>query len=490
MSKLQNIAKIESSLKYTENGALAYNTTNNSLLDLFSTIGSLRSRDEDEIIQKFQSAFNQDKELAVKMMFYAGDIRHGGLGERRTFRIILKWLAQNYPSIIEKNMHLIPYYNRWDSIFELIDTPVECTMWKFIDRQIFRDIHNIYAEKPISLLCKWMPSINTSSKKTRELAKRCIENLSCVGYEKHYRLTLSLMREYLNITERQMSLNNWDKIKFENVSSYAMKNYTNAFKRHQSERFIKYLEDVRNNKKEIKASTLYPYDLTRQILLGEETDTTELQWKALPNYIDKESNILVMADVSGSMYTASLRPISSSIGLAIYFAERNRGPLHNVYMNFTNDPHFQYINENDSLKTKIKKIENTDMGYETNLEKAFEYLLHVAQANKFKKEDMPSAIIVISDMEINAPYYNIGDDFFKTMKIQYKCAGYEMPKIILWNVEARNDTFLSQDKNIIKVSGSSPATFKHLIGNLNDKTDWEMMLEVLNNPWYNKVKIV
>lgn len=488
MSKLQNIAKIESSLKYTENGALAYNTTNNSLLDLFSTIGSLRSRDENEIIQKFQGAFNQDKELAVKMMFYAGDIRHGGLGERRTFRIILKWLAQNYPSIVGDNICLIPLLNRWDSMFELIDTPCEQQMWQVIKDQIIHDLDQLVYNQPISLLGKWLPSINTSSEKTRKLAKRIAK---AVGYkdERGYRHLLSILRREIRVTERQMSLNQWERINFEAVPSYAMKNYTNAFKRHQSERFIKYLEDVRNNKKEIKASTLYPYDLTRQILLGEETDTTELQWKALPNYIDKESNILVMADVSGSMYTASLRPISSSIGLAIYFAERNRGPLHNVYMTFTNDPHFQYINENDSLKTKIKKIENTDMGYETNLEKAFEYLLHVAQANEFKKEDMPSAIIVISDMEINAPYYNIGDDFFKTMKIQYKCAGYEMPKIILWNVEARNDTFLSQDKNIIKVSGSSPATFKHLIGNLNNKTDWDIMIETLDNPWYNKVKV-
>lgn len=489
MSKLQDIAKIESSLKYTENGALAYNTTNNSLLDLFGVIGSLRSRDEDEIIEKFQSAFNQDKELAVKMMFYAGDIRHGGLGERRTFRIILKWLAQNYPSIVGDNICLIPLLNRWDSIFELIDTPCEQQMWQVIKDQIIHDLDQLVYNQPISLLGKWLPSINTSSEKTRKLAKRIAKT---VGYkdERGYRHLLSILRREIRVTERQMSLNQWERINFEAVPSYAMKNYTNAFKRHQSERFIKYLEDVRNNKKEIKASTLYPYDLTRQILLGEETDTTELQWKALPNYIDKESNILVMADVSGSMYTANLRPISTSIGLAIYFAERNKGPLHNVYMTFTNEPHFQYINENDSLKTKIKKIENTDMGYETNLEKAFEYLLHVTQANEFKKEDMPSAIIVISDMEINAPYYNIGDDFFKTMKIQYKCAGYEIPKIILWNVEARNDTFLSQDKNIIKVSGSSPATFKHLIGNLNNKTDWEMMLEVLNNPWYNKVKIV
>lgn len=487
MSKLQNIAKIESSLKYTENGALAYNTTNNSLLDLFSTIGSLRSRDEDEIIEKFQSAFNQDKELAVKMMFYAGDIRHGGLGERRTFRIILRWLAKNYPTIVEDNIYLIPLLNRWDSIFELIDTPVEQKMFEFIKEQIIHDLDQLADNQPISLLGKWLPSINTSSEKTRELAKRIAKALGFKD-ERGYRHLLSILREHIRVTERQMSLNQWEKINFETVPSYAMKNYTNAFKEHQPERFIKYLVDVRLHKQMIKAGTLYPYDLTRQILLGEETDTTELQWKALPNYIDKESNILVMADVSGSMYGVDYRPISTSIGLAIYFAERNKGPLHNVYMTFTSNPHFQYINENDSLKTKIQKVLRTDTGFSTNLEKAFEYLLQVAQVNEFTQEDMPAAIAVITDMEIDSPQYQ-NTDFFELMKTKYAWAGYKLPKLVLWNVEARNDTYLSQDSNIIKVSGSSTSTFKHLIGNLNGKTDWEMMLEVLNSPIYNYIKI-
>lgn len=487
MNKLQEVAKLNSALKYTENGAIAYNTTNNSLIDLFGVIGSLRSRDEDEIIEKFQSAFNQDKELAVKMMFYAGDIRHGGLGERRTFRIILRWLAQNYPSIVGDNICLIPLLNRWDSIFELIDTPCEQQMWQVIKDQIIHDLNQLADNQPISLLGKWLPSINTSSEKTRKLAKRIAKAL---GYqdERGYRHLLSILREEIRVTERQMSLNQWERINFEAVPSYAMKNYTNAFEEHQPERFTKYLADVRLHKQTIKAGTLYPYDLVRPIIMRKESSTNELQWNALPNYIDKESNILVMADISGSMCTANYRPISTSIGLAIYFAEHNKGPLHNVYMTFTANPHFQYINENDSLKTKVQKVFQTDYGLITNLEKAFEYLLQVAQANEFTQKDMPAAIVVISDMEIDSPQYQ-NTDFFKLMKTKYAQAGYKLPKLILWNVEARNDTFLSQDNNIIKVSGSSASTFKHLIGNLNGKTDWDIMIETLDNPWYNKVKV-
>ena len=94
-----DVMKQESVKKYTENGAMAYDRLNGSLITLFTQIGALRSRTEKEIEDKFASAFNEDKLLATKMLFYCGNIR-GGLGERRTFRICLKWLAKNYPSIV------------------------------------------------------------------------------------------------------------------------------------------------------------------------------------------------------------------------------------------------------------------------------------------------------------------------------------------------------------------------------------------------------
>lgn len=79
MSKLQEIAKKESSIKITENGAMAYNTTFNSCLDLFATAGALRPRTEDEIRRKFEKAFAEDSEIATKMLFYVGNIRGGKL---------------------------------------------------------------------------------------------------------------------------------------------------------------------------------------------------------------------------------------------------------------------------------------------------------------------------------------------------------------------------------------------------------------------------
>ncbi len=320
-----DVMKQESVKKYTENGAMAYDRLNGSLITLFAQIGALRSRTEKEIEDKFASAFNEDKLLATKMLFYCGNIR-GGLGERRTFRICLKWLAKNYPSIVKKNIELIPYYNRWDSLFELVDTSCEEVIWELVSFYLEEDLKKMGCGKPCSLLAKWLPTETASSTKTRELAKRAIKNIGMTP--RQYRKIVSSLREYIRVTERKMSLNEWETIDYSTVSSYAMARYNRAFKKHDEGRFSKYIEALNEGKTKVNASTLYPYDLVKNYI-GYSSDTNllaEQQWKALPNYIQGENNIIVMADISGSM---SGRPMETSVGLAIYFAERNKGNYQN-----------------------------------------------------------------------------------------------------------------------------------------------------------------
>lgn len=193
-----------------------------------------------------------------------------------------------------------------------------------------------------------------------------------------------------------------------------------------------------------------------------------------------------MADVSGSMYG---RPMETSIGLAIYFAERNRGDYQNCYMTFTDRPHFIKINPNDTLKGKVTQVRNTDIGYGTNLEAAFNYILSNATYNNVSNEDMPKALIVISDMEIDSYMRGHGLNFVDTMKNKYAQFDYKLPKLVLFNVESRNDTFLSQSDDVINISGQSISTFKHLCGVLEGKTTYEMMLEILNDKMYDCITI-
>ena len=492
-----NAVKTNTNTKFTENGARAYSTLGNALTDLFAQAGALRPRSESEIREKYAAAFAVDPLLATKMLFYTGNIR-GGLGERRTFRICLKWLAENYPSIVIKNITLIPFFNRWDSLFTLIGTSAEKEMWKVIAGQLNADMAVVAAYKntnkpaAISLLAKWMPTETASSKETRDLAFRVMRNLGITP--RQYRKILSALRKYLKVVETSMSAKEWNEIIYSQVPSYAMKNYRKAFAKHDPAGFENYKQSLVKGETKINASTLYPYDLVAKytnagyysVRSCNEDAIIEAQWKALPNYVNGENNILIMADVSGSMYG---RPMDTSVGLATYFAQRNKGAYHNLYMSFTSDPHFIELREGATLAECVKKLYGTDVGYNTNLEKAFDYILQHAITNRVSNDEMPKALVVVSDMEIDRYMRQSRMDFVDAMKTKFARYGYTLPKLILWNVEARHDTFLTKQEDVICVGGQSASTFRELCGNLDGKTTWDIMLETLGNKMYNCVTI-
>ena len=212
----------------------------------------------------------------------------------------------------------------------------------------------------------------------------------------------------------------------------------------------------------------------------------EQQWNALPNYIEGKNNIIVMADVSGSMIG---RPMETSIGLAIYFAERNKGDYQNCYMTFTDRPHFIKINPNSTLREKVNQVRRTDIGYNTNLEAAFNYILSNATYNNVSNEDMPKALVIISDSEIDNYIQSYGLDFVGEMKKKFSTYSYTLPTLVLWNVEARNDTFLSQDEKVLYISGQSPSTFKNLLSCLEGKTVYDLMIETLMDKQYDCINV-
>lgn len=492
-NKFANAIRTQSTGKFTENGAKAYNKLSNPVLTLFAQAGSLRTRNESKIREMFRQAYSYDKELTTKMLFYIGDIR-GGLGERRTFRICLNELSFIAPQTVENNIHNIAFYNRFDSLYSLINTPVETAMWIFMLNQWLSDVDNYMNNKPCSLLPKWLKSINASSAETRMLARKTMKMLNFPN-EKVYRKCLSEMRTYLNIVEKKMCQGNWSDIKYETVPSYAMKKYRKSFGRHDYERFNQYIQDVTSGKKEIKASTLFPYDLVEEYWrkgnchshVGDAIDPViEAQWKALPDYLNgSEVNALCMVDVSGSMHG---RPICSAIGLGTYFAQRNRGAFHNMYLTFTSTPAFETIEDGQSLYSIINQVTERGIGYSTNLEKAFELVLRTAVQHSIPKTDMPQAIIILSDSEIDAYKRQDRVDFMTAMEQKFNRYGYDLPKLIFFQVESRQDTFLTLRPDALFISGQSAAAFKQVIGNI-EGTAWDLVLRTLNDARYENVVI-
>ena len=476
----------ESRKKLTENGATAYSSTGSAMLDLFGCIGSLRSREETDICRLFVEAYKENPLLATKCLFYCRDIR-GGLGERRTFRVIMRYCAQHHPDAIILNIPLIGLYGRYDDLYELKGTPLESYMWSEIKTQLRLDFVNMKRKKPISLLAKWLKTPDASSANTRQLGIATAQALGLTVYD--FKRKLRAMRKYLDIVERHMSANEWDQIEYASVPSRAMMLYRNAFKRHDETRYDNFLNAVANGDASINASTLFPYDIVEKYesrYNPSEDATLEAQWRALPNYLDTPANAIVMADTSGSMEG---RPMHSSVALAIYFAERNQGAYHNLWMSFSQHPAIHKL-QGETLLQKLQSIERKFWSNNTNLELAFMQVLDIAIKNHVPAEEMVKSIIVISDMEIDDTQHGSSWSFYDNMRKLYMSNGYIIPNIVFWNVNSRNDTF-HVDKSRVGVqlcSGQSASTFKVLMKSVG-MNPIEMMTNTLMAERYAPVTV-
>ena len=470
--------EIEISTTLTENGGRALSTTGDKLLNLFAVLGALRSRPTD-VIDKFDAAFRENADLATKMAFYGRDVR-GGLGERAVGRLMLRELAIINPDVVKANLANIVKFGRYDDLFVLFDTSVETDMIEFVKKYLVLDKRHMDKYGNVSLLAKWMPSINASSEHTKALAHRFVKALNTTPRE--YRKTLSALRKYIDVTEVKMSANKWTDIDYKAVPSNAMSNYGSAFARHDYEGFNRYMDAVKSGDVKINAATLYPYNVI-ETMYGNR-DVAEAQWKALPNYVEGDNNFLIMADVSGSM---SGRPMDTSVGLAIYFAERNHGAFANKFMTFTDIPRIVDVTGDDLFDKYCSVTDH--VGYNTNLEAAFDAILSTAVRNRCPQADLPKALVIISDLEID--YWDGGSlTFTEEMRKRFADAGYEMPKLVYWNVDSRKDTFLASknDPNAILVSGQSASTFKNLIKGI-DLSAFEIMVQTLDDPRYDCVVV-
>lgn len=475
MSNFVNMAKRVNDITMTANGAKAFRSTGGgALLDLFAVIGGKRN-DPSSVVPMWREARAEDKELADNLILYARNIRDGGIGERNIGRLLLAELGKVDPRKVARNFDTIVNTGRWDDLLVFLDTPLEVEVIDFIKVQLKNDLSNMNANKPISLLAKWLPSINTSSPKTRSQARKVAHGFGMD--QRTYRKTLSAMREYLNVVEKKMSSREWNEIDFESVPSVAMNRYQNAFANH-CDGWDAYRAALARGEAKVNASTLFPYDICMKYFTRGISDVDEAAWKALPNFVDEDYNVVVMADVSGSMTMDSYRPMATSVGLATYFAQRNKGAYHNMYMTFTDSPHFIFIQDGMSLNDIFRKVQKEGVGYSTNLDRAFAEIFRVAK----ESGEAPEALVVISDCEIDSyRYRNSSDGIVEKWDVEFKKAGFDRcPKVIFWNVESRNTSYLDKAyQNVSYISGYGASQFKHL-GTLINNSAYKAMVEILS----------
>lgn len=488
----------------TENNALGYESSKSALVDLNYLVSSLRNESENEIIRLFDKAFHENPEYCVKWLFYARDIREG-LGERRLFRICYRRLVELDVDIFYKNLNIISEYGRWDDLISLlgISEVTDKRIVTIINSQLIKDLNNMGVGGSISLLGKWMPSENASSKKTKQLARKLCKLME-MGPRK-YRLMLSKLRRYLDVVEVKMCDKRWSDIDYSAVPSLANLRYKNAFLRNDEERRKEFLESVSKGEVNFNMDVATPVDVVSRYVdkyynICNYDETLELAWKNLKN-VDV-TDTMVVADGSGSMtipVSGNITALEVAMALAIYTSEHNTGVYKDKYITFSYRPQFVDLSNDNDLSEKITHSMHHNECSNTNIEAVFDLILNIAIRNDVSNEDMIKNILIISDMEFdeaqtiswwgNTKSNPLTQTLFDDIKERFNRVGYDLPKLIFWNVNSRTHTIplIENELGVTLVSGFSQNVLKMVMS--NKYNPYDVLIETITSERYDLVKV-
>ena len=450
----------------TENGMPTNSTSLNRCVDLFFMIGALRGQNPQRILNKFIKAFYENKVVALKILFWGRDVR-GGAGERSTFRIIWRWVCQNHPEIAVKNLSYVDFLGRWDDHLCGIGTPVENSIIERIQTTI---------EDNNQLAAKWMPR---KGKIANVLRKRF--KMSAKKYRK-------FLVDHTNVVEQKICSKNWSSIDYGKLPSLALSRYGSFFRKNDGQRYADFLNAVSEGKVKINTGAIYPYDVIKNLRHGDSKTAIE-QWNNLPNYMEENGElILPIVDVSGSMDNSigsnpNVTAMDVALSLGLYISERNFGQFKDYFMTFSRIPKLQHLT--GDLTSRLNQLIRSEWSMNTNIVGAFQEILTFAKNNSVPASDMPTKIIILSDMEFDRCTNRPDNSIMESIEDLYYGAGYVTPKIIFWNIQSRNRNVpVRYNKNdVALVSGFSPSILKILL--TSDITNpYVVMSQVLNDVRY------
>lgn len=468
---------------YTENGALTLATTGNSVVDLFSRVAAMRSQSEKAIVDLFHAAYVENPLFAILVMFQVRDIL-GGSGERRVFRIMFSHLIKLNAELATMLLPFIPRYGRWDDVLAVGEgSVIQDAAFTLYAQALHADYQSLLKDSnaSISLAAKWAPSENAGKKNVKLWRKFH----PYTGWNPQtYRVRLSAMRKKLNIVESLMTSKQFNKIDYNKVPGRAAKLYKKAFERNDAARYSKWVAALQKGTAKVNSKTLFPYEILEKARFSYDP-VYEAMWSSLPDY---PVNGLAVLDTSGSMFggywgraKGSSTPIDIAASLAIYMAQHARNPaFKNKIFTFSDDAKLMTIKD-DSLYSAFNSLDTNHWGGSTNIQAVFDSMLSIAVKHEVPAEEMPQILYVLSDMEFNsadADYRNVyagygcvrGLTNLQNIDKKYEKAGYTRPKIVFWNVAARNaqSPAAFDERGIAMFAGASPSLFKTALeGDLN-----------------------
>lgn len=463
----------------TENGMVTNSSSLNDCVNLFFQIGAMRGQDKTRLINTFVKAYEENALTAMKILFWARDVR-GGAGERQIFKDIVKYLAGSKTESMRKNLGLISEFGRWDDLLSLVGTPLENDALTLISDAL---------KNGDGLAAKWMPrpNVNNREKKRQASALRKFLKLTPATYRK-------MLAELSSTVEQLMCANEFGKINYSHVPSKAMSDYMRAFGKRDGERFTSFIESVKKGDVKINAGAVYPYDIVKNLKYG-SSDGADVQWDALPNYLENNNEqFLPVVDVSGSMEcpagnNPNVTCMDVAISLGLYISERNEGAFKDSFITFSDRPSLQVLK--GSLSERYRQLARADWDMSTNIERVFTTILSSAVSNNVPQSEMPTMVLILSDMEFNQGTRGNWDKSAQEIfESKYAEAGYKMPKIVYWNIQARNNNFPVQfnKEGVGLVSGFSPSLLTSVLSG-KDLTPFSMMMEVVGSERYSVVTV-
>lgn len=486
MNTFTNAVDVEQNKARTFNAGATNRSSLNACVDFFSIVGNRNQ----QFFREFELAYQQSPDVATRILLWARDIR-GGSGERQTFRNLLGYLEDHHQTVLLKVLPKVPEVGRWDDLL-IFKTDM-------VKKAAFTLIQKALAEGN-ALCAKWMPrqSVGKSGRargrKGREEAVelRKFLELTPKGYRK-------LLASCTNVVETKMCANEWDKIDFEKIPSLAAARYQKAFNKHGFEKYEEYKEKLEKGEAKISAGAVYPYDVIKSINHGDQK-VAIAQWNALPNYLG-DHRILCVVDTSGSMGSfnyygqrdwgfevkGNVQPLDIAVSLGIYCAEKLKGAFHGMWCNFSTTPTLRKLSGNVVEMYNQLAQHGSDWHGSTDIEKAMAKILDVATRNKVPANEMPEMLLIISDMEFN--YCVNGEEtVYEATARRFAEAGYELPKIVFWNVNSRSGNYpvTANERGTGLISGFSPAIMKAVLSieDMAEFTPEAIMLKTVMVPRY------
>jgi hypothetical protein len=454
----------------TTNGMKALAGSGDACVDLFYKVGALRKGDP---IPPFTAALAENEDLALRIVQWARDVR-GGSGEREVFRKILAHMENRSPELASKLIDKIPEIGRWDDLFVLKS--------KALKEKAFTMLGDALRAKN-GLAAKWTPRKGPIANELRAFFGMT---------PKQYRKSLVALT---NVVEQQMCARNWDDINFSHVPSVAASRYKKAFLRNAPTEYSAYVAKLAAGDKSVKinASAIFPHDVLKDVLVrgsvqsksGTILDAITAQWDALPNYVG-DSSVLALVDVSGSMDQSaggtSVTCHQVALSLGLYTADKNKGPFKDTFLTFSSKPELMHLKGNIIQKLEQMNQSNWDMS--TNVIAAFDKILSVATKGGVADADMPKTLLILSDMQFDQ-CARFDDSAFEAVKRRFSAAGYSVPNIVFWNLNASSNVPVkSNDQGVALVSGFSPAILGTILGSSEDFTPYGMMLKAVMSDRY------